>query len=133
MSVMTDYETNIIKFGDELARFLEDGTGYKEIIETKSKDITSQDEVFIIERGTREEADSISNISVEYIINFYLSDLLNYKQEREEINRLELEVLNNLTNFNLCRLVEDRGSFILDDTQTGRKILRMTLSFTFAR
>jgi hypothetical protein len=133
MSVMTDYETRLIEFGDELARLLEDGTGYKELVEKKTSEITSQDEVFIIERGTREQADSLSNISVEYIIYFYLSDLLSYKQEREEINRLELYVLNNLTEYNLNVWVEDRGSFINDDTQTGRKILRMTLAFTFSK
>jgi len=133
MSLINEYETSIIEFADELSRFLQDGTGYKELLEKDTKNITSQDEVFIIERGTREESGSLSNIIVEYIISFYLSDLLNYKQEREEINKLELLVLNNLTEWNLDALVEDRGSFVQNETQSGRTILEMTLAFTFAK
>lgn len=133
MSLMTEYETSIIEFGDELVRFIEDGTSYKEIIERDTSNISTQDGCFIIERGTREEAASLQNINVEYIISFYFPTLLNYKQEREEINRIELYILNNLTEYNLCALVEDRGSFILNDEQSGRRILRMTLAFTFAK
>jgi putative N-acetylmannosamine-6-phosphate epimerase len=130
-SATNQYEQNIIEFGDTLSRFIEDETGYKELLEKISSRITKQDKVFIIHRGTREESDITHNISVDYIISFYLSSMLDYKQEREEINRLELNLLKALSESNLSVFVEDRGTYI--NEEPDRKIVNITLNFLFKR
>lgn len=132
-NAVEEYQNGIITFGDTLSAFIEDGTDYKEIVEKDSANISKQDKVFIIERGIREESDSIRNINVDYTVTFYISDLLNYKQEREEINKLEFFIANNITEWNIPVQVRDRGSIITKDEENKRTILQITLSFVFSK